>query len=81
MNEIIFYILVAYGALASFAFVMYLPKIFGMRYGFRKPPYKRAAEKRNIAVIIPARRRAPSSGICLPRSSGRPMTGRIFRSM
>ncbi len=62
MNEIIFYILVAYGALASFAFVMYLPKIFGMRYGFRKPPYKRAAEKRNIAVIIPARRESAIIG-------------------
>ncbi len=48
-------ILIAYVVLTGLAVILYLPKLFGFRYAFRKPPYRRAAEKRRIAVVVPAR--------------------------
>ncbi len=55
MNALIRFLLILYGAFATFAVLLYLPKIFGFRYGFKKPPYKRALKKRKISVLIPAR--------------------------
>ena len=55
MNDLIRNILFVYGVLSLFAVLLYLPKILGFRYGFKKPPYKRAREKRRISVIVPAR--------------------------
>ncbi len=55
MNLLIRNILIVYGAICTLAVILYLPKIFGFRYGFKKPPYKKAAEKRRISVIVPAR--------------------------
>ena len=57
MNEIIRLILIFYGALSGFAFLLYLPRIWGFRFAFKQPvPKKRATKKRRISVIIPARR-------------------------
>ncbi len=55
MSVLIRNILLVYGVLSLLAVLLYLPKILGFRYGFKKPPYKRAQEKRKISVIIPAR--------------------------
>ncbi len=49
---IVFY---GYVIFALLAICLYLPRIFGYRYAFRKPPKRVAAKKRNIAVLIPAR--------------------------
>lgn len=48
-------ILTAYAVLAFAAALLYLPKLITFRYAFKKPPYKRAAEKRMISLVIPAR--------------------------
>ncbi len=55
MSELVRNILIVYGTLSLFAVLLYLPKIFGFRFGFKKPPYKSAREKRKISVIVPAR--------------------------
>ena len=55
MSVLIRNILLVYGVLSLAAVLLYLPKIVGFRYGFHKPPYKRAREKRKISVIVPAR--------------------------
>ncbi len=44
-----------YVALSALAIILYIPKLAQFRYAFRKPPYKRAKEKRKISVVIPAR--------------------------
>ncbi len=55
MSVLIRNILLVYGVLSLLAVLLYLPKILGFRFGFKKPQYKRAQEKRRISVIIPAR--------------------------
>ncbi len=55
MSILVRNILLVYGVLSLLAVLLYLPKIVGFRYGFKKPPYKRAQNKRKISVIIPAR--------------------------
>lgn len=55
MNDVIRIILIVYGALSILAILLYTPKFMGFRCAFRKPPYKKAAEKRKISLIIPAR--------------------------
>lgn len=55
MSILIRNILLVYGVISLLATLLYLPKILGFRYGFKKPAYKRAQEKRKISVIIPAR--------------------------
>ena len=55
MSVLVRNILLVYGVLSLLATLLYLPKIFGFRYGFKKPQYKRAQEKRKISVIVPAR--------------------------
>ncbi len=44
-----------YAALSVLAILLYIPKLLQFRYAFRKPPYKKAKEKRRISVVIPAR--------------------------
>lgn len=48
-------ILIAYAVFAGIAAVMYIPKLLQLCYAFKKPPYKKATEKRKISLIIPAR--------------------------
>ncbi len=55
MNEVIRIVLVAYFALCLASVICYLPKILGFRYGFKRPPYRRATARRKISVIVPAR--------------------------
>lgn len=50
--RIVFY---GYIILAVLAIVMYLPRIFGYRYAFRKPAKKPVQGQRRIAVLVPAR--------------------------
>lgn len=47
--------LIAYIVVAAVAFAAYTPRLAGFFYAFRKPPYKRAEQRRRISVIIPAR--------------------------
>lgn len=54
MKEI-FLILIIYAALCAAAILMYLPKLIGFFCAFQKPPKKKAAIKRKISVVIPAR--------------------------
>ena len=46
--------LIAYLILSGLSFLMYLPKIVQFFYAFKKPPYKKATEKRKIALVVPA---------------------------
>lgn len=55
MNELIRIILIVYGALSALAVILYFPKLFGFRYAFKKPSYKKASKKRRISIIVPAR--------------------------
>ena len=47
--------LIAYIVVAAIAFAAYTPRLVGFFYAFRKPPYKKAAQKRKIGIIVPAR--------------------------
>ena len=47
--------LIAYIVIASFAALLYLPKLTSFRYAFKKPPRKIAAQKRKISVVVAAR--------------------------
>lgn len=44
-----------YIILAFITLILYLPRLFGFRYGFKKFPHKSAVKKRRIAILIPAR--------------------------
>ncbi len=55
MNSAIRLVLCFYGGVSILAVILYLPKLLGFRFAFRKPLYKRATAKRRISVIIPAR--------------------------
>ncbi len=50
-----FWIGVFYVALTGLALILYLPKLLGFRYAFKKAEHYRAKEKRKIALVIPAR--------------------------
>lgn len=50
-----FWIMIFYVTFASLALILYLPKLIGFRYAFKKAEHYRATEKRRIAVIVPAR--------------------------
>ena len=47
--------LIAYIVVAAVAFAAYTPRLVGFFYAFRKPPYKKAVQKRKIGIIVPAR--------------------------
>ena len=47
--------LIAYIVVSIVAVVLYMPRLAGFFYAFKKPPYRKAEEKRRIGVIIPAR--------------------------
>ena len=47
--------LIAYIVVAAIAFAAYTPRLVGFFYAFRKPPYKKAVQKRKIGIIVPAR--------------------------
>ena len=47
--------LIAYIVVSAVAFETYMPRLVGFCYAFKKPPYKKAAEKRRIGIIVPAR--------------------------
>lgn len=49
------YLLWGYVAFASLFAVLYLPKLVQFLYAFKKIPEKKAAEKRRIALVVPAR--------------------------
>lgn len=53
--EIYLWVLVAFGALAALAALLYIPKLIQFGQCFRKPPHKTALQKRRISVVIPAR--------------------------
>ncbi len=55
MNLTIKIVLIVYGVLSILALLLYLPRLIGYRYAFKKPPYKRASAKRKLSIIIPAR--------------------------
>lgn len=48
-------VLIIYASLASVAILLYLPKIVGFSFGFRKTKRYRATCKRSICVVVPAR--------------------------
>ena len=62
MNGTIKIILIVYAAFSFAAILLYLPKLFGFRYAFRKPPRKSATENRKISVVVPARRESKIIG-------------------
>lgn len=45
----------AYLVLSALALLLYLPKLIGFRYAFKKAKHYEASEKRRIAVVVPAR--------------------------
>lgn len=47
--------LIAYIVLSVLAVLLYCPRMFGFFCAFKKPPYKRATQKRKIGIVIPAR--------------------------
>ena len=55
MTNAIWITLCVYFVLSVIAVMLYLPKMLGYRYAFKKPPRKKAVQKRKISVIIPAR--------------------------
>lgn len=44
-----------YVIVALIAVALYLPRLFGFRYAFKKFPRKSAGKKRRIAILVPAR--------------------------
>ncbi len=54
--------LLVYSICVLVALILYLPRIFGFRYGFKKFPHAHANEKRRIAVLIPARDESATIG-------------------
>lgn len=48
-------ILNIYVALVLLSLLLYLPRLYGFRYGFKKPYHNNANEKRRIALLVPAR--------------------------
>lgn len=54
-NRLIDGFLIAYIVIASFAALLYLPKLVTFRYAFRKPARKKATAKRKISVVVAAR--------------------------
>lgn len=54
--------LLAYGICVLVALILYLPRIFGFRYGFKRVPHLCATEKRRIAVLVPARDESATIG-------------------
>lgn len=55
MTVAIWITLCVYAVLSVIAVALYLPKMLGYRFAFKKPPKKKATEKRKISVIVPAR--------------------------
>lgn len=55
LNMMIDIALIVYGGLVLVAFALYLPKMVGIRYGFRKIKRIPAIDKRKIGIVIPAR--------------------------
>lgn len=47
--------LIAFGAFAVLAAILYIPKLIQFSGCFKKPPHKTAQEKRRISLVIPAR--------------------------
>lgn len=47
--------LIAYIVVSAVAVIAYTPRLAGFCYAFKKPPYKKAEEKRKIGIIVPAR--------------------------
>lgn len=47
--------LIAYVVIASFALLIYLPKLISFRHAFQKPPRKKITGKRKISVVVAAR--------------------------
>lgn len=47
--------LIAYASLVLIAILLYVPRIVGIRYGFRKIKHYTATDKRKIGLIVPAR--------------------------
>lgn len=45
----------AYVALAALALILYLPKLIGFRFAFKKAPHLKATAKRKIGIVVPAR--------------------------
>lgn len=54
-EKVIRSILIAYGFFAALSVILYIPKLVQLLYAFKKPQYKKAKEKRRIALVIPAR--------------------------
>ena len=48
-------IFIAYCVISVFSVILYIPKLIQLFYAFKKPPYKKATEKRKISLVIPAR--------------------------
>ncbi len=48
-------ILIAFGAVAVLAAILYIPKLVQFSGCFKKPPHRTATEKRRISLVIPAR--------------------------
>lgn len=44
-----------YFVLTALALILYLPKLIGFRYAFKKPKHYEATDKRRIALVVPAR--------------------------
>ncbi len=51
----IWWIRLFYFALSGLALILYLPKLFGFRFAFKKPVRYTASAKRRIALVVPAR--------------------------
>lgn len=58
--NVVYYVLIAYGALALIAVICYIPKIVQLFSAFYRPPHKIALEKRRISLVIPARNESKS---------------------
>ncbi len=48
-------VFIAYCVIAAISVILYIPKLVQLCYAFRKPPYKKATQKRRISLVIPAR--------------------------
>ncbi len=58
----IYFFLIVYTALTGLALLLYLPKLIGFRYAFKRAPHPIAKEKRRIALVVPARRESKIIG-------------------
>ena len=48
-------ILIAYIVLSALAVLLYMPRMVGFFCAFKKPPYRKAEQKRKIGIVVPAR--------------------------